>query len=494
MLGGVNLKEVSYKNIDELFQKNRVFYNFSLISKIPRGSFFEKEISNYLVKWANEKELEVSQDKHYNLLIRKAASIGYENKKPIILQAHMDMVCEKMPNVEHDFRKDSIKFELVGDILSTGNRTTLGADDGIGMALAMTVLEDKNLKHPPIDVIFTTAEEEDMSGALNISAEWFFTNRLINLDHVVDNEVIVGSSGGKGVELEIPLSYINKEENQSFYEIKVLSLKGGHSGEDINKGLGNANIILVRLLKDIFEKIPFVLSDIKGGNFRLAIPREARAVIAINEKNTKDLKKIVSEFKDKIKKVYASTEKKLDIEIVETNIKQKLVSEEITKKILNAIFLSPNGISGLLNSEIVESSCNLGEIYFKDDCVHMITEIRATYEINREYIYKKLVTIADIFEGKIKEFAVYPSWTYIENSDLKNLAISVYKEIFREDLKTLVVHAGLECGCFSEKIKNMDAISLGPNTWNLHSPYEKVSISSTNKIYKYLIEILKKLD
>lgn len=484
---------MTYENIDELIQKNRIFYNFSEISKIPRGSFFEKEISDYLVKWANDKKLEVLQDKHYNLLIRKPASIGYEDKKPIILQAHMDMVCEKMPDVEHNFRKDPIKLELVGDILSTGNKTTLGADDGIGVALAMTVLEDKNLKHPPIDVIFTTAEEEDMSGALNISAEWFFSNRLINLDHVVDNEIIVGSSGGKGVELEIPLSYVNREENQSFYEIKVLSLKGGHSGEDINKVLGNANIILVRLLKDIFEKMPFMLCDIKGGNFRLAIPREAKAVIATNEKNIKDLKKIVSEFKDEIKKVYASTEKKLDIEIEETNIKQKLVSKEITKKILNAIFLSPNGISELFTPSIVESSCNLGEIYFKDDCIHIITEIRATYEFNREYIYKKIVTIADVFEGKVKEFAAYPSWTYIENSDLRNLATFVYKKIFREDLKILVVHAGLECGCFSEKIKNMNAISLGPNTWNLHSPYEKVSISSTNKIYKYLIEILKKL-
>lgn len=488
------MEAIIYKNIDELIHENRVFYNFSEISKIPRGSFFEKEISNYLVKWANRKKLEVLQDKYYNVLIRKPASIGYENKKPIILQAHMDMVCEKMPDVEHNFRKDPIKLELVGDILSTGNKTTLGADDGIGMALAMTVLEDKNLKHPPIDVIFTTAEEEDMSGALNVSAEWFFTNRLINLDHVVDNEIIVGSSGGKGVELEIPISYVDKEEKQSFYEIKVLSLKGGHSGEDINKGLGNANIILIRLLKDIFEKIPFMLCDIKGGNFRLAIPREAGAIIATDEKNIKDLKKIVSEFKEEIKKVYASTEKKLDIEIVETNIEQKLISKETTKKILNAIFLSPNGISGVFNPEIVESSCNLGEIYFKDSCAHVITEIRATYESSREYIYKKLVTIADVFEGKVKEFAAYPSWTYIEDSDLKNLAISVYKEIFKEDLKTLVVHAGLECGCFSEKIKNMDAISLGPNTWNLHSPYEKVSISSTNKIYKYLIEILKKLN
>ena len=200
---------MEYKSVEDL-KKHRVFYNFLEISKIPRQTFFEKEVSDFILNWAKNLGLEVHQDKKNNLLIRKPASLGYKNKKPIVIQAHIDMVCEKRPEVKHDFRKDPIKLVLEGDILSTGNRTTLGADDGIGVAMAMAVLEDKNLKHPPVDVILTTAEEEDMSGALNIDKSWFNTNRLINIDHVVDNEIIAGSCGGIGVDLKFPVEYTKK--------------------------------------------------------------------------------------------------------------------------------------------------------------------------------------------------------------------------------------------------------------------------------------------
>ena len=189
------------------------------------------------------------------------------------------MVCEKRPEVDHDFKKDPIKLVLEGDILSTGNRTTLGADDGIGVAMA--VLENKNLKHPPVDVILTTAEEEDMSGALNIDKSWFNTNRLINIDHVVDNEIIAGSCGGIGVDLKFPVEYIKKTDNYKGYQIKISGLRGGHSGEDIHKGRANANVLLANLLNFLREKINFLISDLKGGNFRLAIPREAHVTVAL---------------------------------------------------------------------------------------------------------------------------------------------------------------------------------------------------------------------
>lgn len=486
---------MAYKSVDDL-RKNRVFYHFSEISKIPRQTFFEREISNFILNWAKDLGLEVYQDEKYNLLIKKTASLGYRNKKPIIIQAHIDMVCEKRPEVDHNFKKDPIKLVLDGDILSTGNRTTLGADDGIGVAMAMAVLEDKNLKHPPIDVILTTAEEEDMSGALNIDKSWFHTNRLINIDHVVDNEIIAGSCGGKGAELKLPIEYVKKSDNYKGYKIKISGLRGGHSGEDIHKGRANANILIVNLLDYLRENIKFLLSDLKGGNFRLAIPREAYVVVALEEKNIENFKKLVESFESRVKKVYEESDRDLKIEVSEEILSENLLSEETVNKIIDAVILSPNGISNMIGSlNVVESSSNLGELYIDENYVYLVTEVRATFEENRDYIYNKISLIAKYLGGELRDFAAYPSWTYKAKSNLRNTANRVYSEIFGEEIKTLAVHAGLECGCFVDKIEeDMDAISIGPNTWDLHSPSERLSISSTEKVYKFLTKVLENLN
>ena len=294
------MKEERYKTLDDL-KKHPVFYNFLQICKIPHQTFHEKELSDYLVKWATNLGLEVKQDSKFNLLIRKPASMGNEGKKPIILQAHIDMVCEKKPDVIHDFKKDPIPVQLDGDILSTGNKTTLGADDGIGTAMAMAILEAKNLKHPPIDVIFTTSEEEDMSGALNVDKSWFHTNRLINLDNSFDNEMITGSAGGKGAELKVPLTYEDSNSTYVTYKIIVDNLTGGHSGEDIDKGRGNAIIILARCLDYLRTYFKFNIVDIEGGNFRLAIPREAHTTIAFSKEYLGIFKEKINIFISEIK-------------------------------------------------------------------------------------------------------------------------------------------------------------------------------------------------
>lgn len=486
---------MSYKSVEDL-REHRVFYHFSEISKIPRQTFFEKEISDFILNWAKNLGLEAHQDEKYNLLIRKAASSGYENQKPIIIQAHIDMVCEKKPEVEHDFKKDPIKFVLDGDILSTGNRTTLGADDGIGVAMAMAVLEDKNLKHPPIDVILTTAEEEDMSGALNVDKSWFYTNRLINIDHVVDDEIIAGSCGGKGAELKFPIEYEKKSDKYKGYKIKISGLRGGHSGEDIHKGRANANILLANLLNLLRENMAFLISDLKGGNFRLAIPREAYVTVALEEKNGETFKELINKYESEMKKIYEETDKDLKIELSEEGLAEDLVSKETVDKLIDAVILSPNGISNMIGSlNVVESSCNLGEIYIKDNYLYLVTEVRATFGKNREYIYNKISLVAKYLGGELRDFAAYPSWTYRAKSNLRNIANKVYSEIFNEEIKILAVHAGLECGCFVNKIEgDMDAISIGPNTWDLHSPSERLSVSSTEKVYKFLTKILENLD
>ena len=488
------MKEERYKTLDDL-KKHPVFYNFLQICKIPHQTFHEKELSDYLVKWATNLGLEVKQDSKFNLLIRKPASMGNEGKKPIILQAHIDMVCEKKPDVIHDFKKDPIPVQLDGDILSTGNKTTLGADDGIGTAMAMAILEAKNLKHPPIDVIFTTSEEEDMSGALNVDKSWFHTNRLINLDNSFDNEMITGSAGGKGAELKVPLTYEDSNSTYVTYKIIVDNLTGGHSGEDIDKGRGNAIIILARCLDYLRTYFKFNIVDIEGGNFRLAIPREAHTTIAFSKEYLGIFKEKINIFISEIKNVFETSEKNIQIKFLEHKYEDKILSLKSTNNIIDGIILSPNGILQMIsNLGVVESSCNLGEIYIKDNNLFMVTEIRAIYESNREFIYKQILLVGDIIGGEVRDFSPYPSWTYKVHSNLRTLANRIYLEMFNHNIKNLVLHAGLECGCFTTKVNDLDAISIGPNTKDLHSPYESLSFSSTQKIYNYLIKILETLD
>lgn len=483
----------SYENLEELLE-NPIFYYFNEISKIPHGSFNEKELSDYILHWAKELGFVAVQDGLNNLLIKKPASKGYENAKPIILQAHMDMVCEKKPEIDHDFRKDPIHLQLDGDILSTGNRTTLGADNGIGVALSMAVLASDSISHPPLDVIVTTAEEEDLSGALGVAAAWFSTNRLINLDNAVDSEVISGSSGGKGAELKLPLDYSTVPADWKSYRIQVSGLKGGHSGEDIHQGLANANILLARLLNQCGKKFNFRIADIHGGNFRLAIPRDADATICLEAKHTATLKQTIAESKDMIGQKYVETDPNLDIQVEEVAFQPQAITEVGGNKIIEAILLSPNGINEMLGSlPVVESSCNLGEVYLEEGHIHLVSEIRATYDCNREYIYEKIDIIGRLLGASVREFAIYPSWTYQAKSELRDITQETYKKLFGENMRNLVVHAGLEPGCFSPKVEELDAIAIGPNLWSLHSIEESASVSSVDKVYQLLTEILKNL-
>lgn len=487
------MNKYSFNSIEELKQ-NKIFENFFKLCEIPRKTFDEKAVSDYIYKWAKENNFYVEQDEKNNLFIKKKASSGYEDKKPIILQAHLDMVCEKRENAEHNFSKDSIKCILEGDILSTGNRTTLGADDGIGVAIAMAILCEKDLKHPEINVIFTTAEEEDMSGALAVAKKWFNTNRIINIDNNVDNILIVGSCGGKGVELKIRADFINFEDRIHSYKLKISNLTGGHSGEDINKGYANSNILAGSILNSISKENKIYINDIKGGNFRLAIPIETTVYFSSDRDILNQVEEFIENFKREILEKYKLAEKNLKIEFEEIESKQKCLTVEVTDKLIKLLVLSPNGINDMMHDiNVVESSCNLGEVYIEDDYIYFITEIRAAYEYSREFIYNKIVALASIFDAEVRDFAIYPSWSYNTNSSLQKKAEEVYLKMFNEKMNVIVLHAGLECACFEDKVEGMEAISIGPNTWSLHSPEERLSVASTIKIYKYLYDLIENL-
>lgn len=488
------METTSYKNLSELLQ-NRVFYHFNEICKIPHPSYKEKELSDFLLKWANNLGLHVSQDKYYNVFIKKPASKGYEGYRPVLLQAHMDMVCEKVIEVDHDFSRDPIYIELEGDILSTGRRTTLGADNGIGLSMAMAVLESNIVEHPPLEIIFTTSEEEDMNGAMSVEPSLFSSNRLINLDHAVEGEVIAGSCGGMGVSFKLPLEFTNFPLGFKSYRVAIDGLTGGHSGEDIHRGLANANILLARLLNEYKHNFNFFIGDIHGGNFRLAIPRDSYATIIIDPKNIHKLKEITERVNKDFVEEYSDAEPKLNIQLDETEFKSKVITDIGVSNIINAILLSPNGILEMNGSiNVVNSSCNLGEINFLKDSINFVYEIRASINSSCNYIYEKINIISDLFGGSTNHFAEYPGWHYSPNSKLRDITKKTYKDLFGKDMQSLVVHCGLECGCFYPKISNLDAVSIGPNIWSLHSPSECVSVSSVDRVFVLLCNILKNLD
>ncbi|MET3558588.1 dipeptidase D [Streptococcus rupicaprae] len=484
-----------YRDLEHLLEENRVFYHFSQISKIPRPSFLEKAVSDYLFNWAKDNHLEVVQDEKFNLLIRKPASPGYGAKRPIILQAHLDMVCEKASGHSHDFEMDPLHLQLDEDILSTGGRTTLGADNGIGIAIAMAILEDEALAHPPLDVILTTAEEEDMSGALAVEPSWFRTSRIINLDHAKDDEIVLGSSGGKGCELSIEASFNQPTSGLVSYRLTVDGLTGGHSGEDIDKGRAHAIMLIGRLLDDLRSQFDFEVADPKGGNFRLAIPREATVTLVFDPKDLEDIRAKIEAFREQIKKVYEESDPNLAMDLEAVAMPERILSKETSHQLIDVIMLYPNGISDMIGSlGGVESSCNLGELYLKEGQLMFVGEIRSSSPANRQFIYQQISVMAKRIGGKVREFAAYPSWIYWPQSELRSVAEKVYQTLFGDQIKALVLHAGLECGCFSDKIENMEAISIGPNNKDLHAPTERLSVSSTDKIYRYLLAILKQLD
>lgn len=477
----------------EEFLKNSVYENFRKISSIPRNSFEEKKISDFLYKWAKERELEVYQDHSFNIFIRKPATQGYESAPTVLLQAHMDMVCEKSLDSKHDFSKDPIEFYIDGDIVSTRGKTTLGADNGIGVAYILSILESETISHPRLEALLTTAEEEDMSGAINFDTTQITASYLINLDHANDKEILCGSCGGMGVRLRLPISKNYKDKSlYRCFRISVEGLLGGHSGEDIHRGHGNANILLGRILNHI-KSLNIDILDIKGGTFRLAIPREAEAIIAVPLEQVETLQALIQDMKDIINKEYGNNSVNLKLDLEEIEIKDNLcISEGIIDDILLLLYLSPDGIQDMNNKilGIVDSSCNLGELYIEGDELIITYEIRASLDSKIDYIYEKINMIAKTVGAKVESFFPYPGWEVRSDSKLREVAINVYKNMFEEEPNVTAVHAGLECGCLLKGKPDLDAISIGPNAWGFHSPSERVSICSILKIWEYLKKVL----
>ncbi|MBQ3321787.1 MAG: beta-Ala-His dipeptidase [Firmicutes bacterium] len=462
---------------------------FRHISRIPRESGNEKAISDWIRKWAAYKNLKVTQDDIWNLTICKPASPGYEDHAPVMMQAHIDMVCEKNSDSDHNFETDPIEFNYDGEWITSASGTTLGADNGVGVAEALAVLADDSLQHPPLEVVFTVQEETTFAGAETVDISELKAMRLINLDHADERELIVGSCGGTGVRFTMPIEFEETvPEDVSAWRIRVTGLKGGHSGEDIHRGRGNAINLLLRVLEN--SKLQTV--SITGGTNRLAIPREAEAVVLAENKET--LLEIINNAKAVFRREYSGAAPDLDILCEEAEAAPPLTDAAFVK-IAAAVRFYPNGIMNMNGSfdGLVESSDNIGIISTEGGVLTLTSEVRGAYRSTVDDIVKTIDLLAATLGAGVEYFASYVPWEFSADSQLRNLAVDLYKEMFGGEMKQLALHAGLECGFFAEKRPGMDIISIGPDCQYFHSPQERVRVSSIINSYNFLKEMLRRL-
>ncbi len=473
----------------------KVFKYFEEISNIPRGSKNEKEISDFLEDFGRKLKLEVIQDEALNIIIKKPATKGYENAPTVILQGHMDMVCEKNKGTEHDFTKDPIKLVVKGDdIYATG--TTLGADNGIAVAYAMAILADDTVEHPALEVLLTSDEETGMTGAMNISKEHINGKILLNLDSEEEGYFLVSCAGGIRT-----TSYVDIEretlKEEKLFDIVVKGLKGGHSGSEIDKGRGNANKILGRALKQVSDEIDLKLVSITGGAKDNAIPREAEAIVAINVNDKVKMEEKLAKLNETLKVELASTDADVVIIVKESESDAKeMFTKECSKKTINLLYVYPNGINTMSGNikDLVESSSNVGVVCMNNNAVEYHSAVRSSVTSLKEDLVEKIKTITEGLGGRFSSGEPYPAWEFNPESKIRELCKEVYKDMYNEDAIVYALHAGVECGLFEEKLGKLDMISFGPNIRDAHTPEEHVSISSTERVYEYLLELLKRIN
>ncbi len=473
----------------ENLKPQSVFKYFEEICKIPHGSGNTKAISDYCVNFAKSHNLEYIRDELNNVIIKKPASMGFENHKPVILQGHLDMVCEKTPGSSFDFLTDGLELYIDGDFIRAKD-TTLGGDDGIAVAFILSILADNTLTHPKLEALFTTDEETGMYGAIGLDASLLSANTLINIDMEEEGVLTVGCAGGARADVKIPIEFENGKGE--FYKISVTGLKGGHSGVEIDKKRINANIFLGSLLNDLQNKTNFSLAEINGGLKDNAIPREACAVV-LAENDISFLEKVTTIRGNEIADFYNDEDYKIKVEKI--NFSGKTLSKNSSFNVIRFLSLCPNGIvSFSKNIEgLVETSLNLGVLKTLDNCVSFSFAVRSSKENEKTALLEEINKVATRCNATVNTHSFYPAWEYKEDSILRETMKKVYTQIYNKEPAVTVIHAGLECGILGEKIDNLDAVSFGPDVFDVHTTNEHLSISSVARSYEYLLKVLENL-
>ena len=473
-----------------------VFKYFSEICKIPRGSGNEKQISDYLTREGKKLGLEVVQDEHYNVLIKKKATPGYENAPTVIIQGHMDMVCEKNKDTDHDFEKDPIKLRVEGNYLYATD-TTLGADNGIAVAMGLALLASDNIVHPPLEVVFTADEEESMNGAMNLKGDLFKGSYIINLDSEEEGTITVSCAGGVTALVTIEKEFKDVNSKVAF-NIDVKGLLGGHSGMEINKQRANSNILMGRILNHLLNhaNINLDLVQISGGAKNNAIPREADAVILIDEKDEERLKEELNKISNIFKNEFKTSDPKIEILCKKSHkTYNEALKDYIRDKIIATIILMPSGIQTMSMDieNLVESSTNLGVINNNKDNFLFEFATRSSVKSLKDEINNKMSLLCKTLDVKLSLEDDYPEWEYAKDSKLEEICINTYEELTGQKPEISAIHAGLECGLLLDAIKGAQAVSIGPNLYDVHTPNEHLDIKSTNRTWNYLLAILKNI-
>lgn len=477
-----------------VLQPKEVFDFFAEVNKIPRPSKKEEKMIAYLQAFAAERGLDCKVDEIGNVLIRKGATPGMEDRKTVILQSHMDMVCEKNRDVEFDFEKDAIRTYVDGEWMKAEG-TTLGADDGIGVAMELALLDATDIAHGPIECVFTRDEETGLSGAFGMQPGFMSGDILLNLDSEDEGQFFVSCAGGAGTTAEFDFTPIDAPQDYFFFELKVKGLTGGHSGDDINKKRANANKILARFLYNSLAKYDLYLCDIQAGGLHNAIPREAAVVCAIPMKDKENIRVDWNIFAADVEEEYSVTEKTMQFELQSESAQPKAVDREVARKLIWALQAVHHGILSMSQDiDLVETSSNLASIRLVEGNKIVIRTSQRSSILSARYNMSN--TIKATFElagAKVEVGEGYPGWKMNPNSKILKIVVDTYKEMFGKEPKVLGIHAGLECGLFSEKYPGLDMVSFGPTLRGVHSPDERLLIPTVGMVWEHMKLILKNI-
>ena len=476
------------------FKPIRLWYYFSEILNIPRPSKKEEKIIAYLKDFGEKHNLETIEDHIGNVLIRKPASEGKKNSTPVVLQSHMDIVCEKNNDIEHDFEKDPIKVRIEGEwVKATG--TTLGADDGIGIAAQLAILEADNIEHGPLECLFTMDEESGLTGATELKADLLRSKILLNLDSEDEGQLFFGCAGGKDTNVELDFTLEETPKNSITFRVDIKGLLGGHSGDEIYKRLGNANKILNRFLWENAKVLDLRLTHFDGGNLRNAIAREAYAIVSIPKNQKDNFEANAKDYFEILKAEYRSSDPGVGFSIKVTETPQKVVDLQSQNNLLNSLYACPHGVIAF-SAEIpdfIETSTNLAAVKTEDGYFNITTSQRSSVEAAKHDVANMVKSVFELAGAKVSQTKGYPGWQPNPESRIVAETVKSYKKLFNTEPEVLAIHAGLECGLIGDTYPEMDMISFGPTIKGAHSPDERLHIESTVKFWDLLIDVLKNI-
>ena len=485
--------EVIIMAVLENCEPKRVFHYFEEICKIPHGSGNTKQISDYLVQFAKDHDLKYIQDEMNNVVIYKPGTAGYENAPTVIVQGHMDMVCEKRPDVDHDFTKDGLNLSVEGDYVSA-NGTTLGGDDGIAVAYGLALLESDTIAHPPLEVFITVDEEIGLLGAVGFDCSVLKGRRFINLDSEAEGSLWISCAGGLSGISHIPVTRLEAKGEK--LTVKISGLMGGHSGAEIDKNRANANSLLGKFLHGLDAKAGYELISVQGGQKDNAITRESVAELLILKEDLKAVEEYAAYMQNAWREEYAGTDEEITVTVSDEGEKEVKVFHPTSKeKVVFFLVNVPYGVqkmSGTIEG-LVETSTNIGILKTSEDEVLGSSSIRSSVETARDALSDKIQYLTEFLGGEYERQGVYPAWEYRKDSPLRDKMVEVYEEMYGEKPNVVAIHAGLECGLFYKKMEGLDCVSLGPDMKDIHTSEEVLSVSSTERVWKYLVKVLETL-